>query len=216
MTSPRLDHIVVCTHARDDLVADLAKRSGLPILDGWAQGARLRSRGVRFGAGPFFDVFDWPEDKEPPHPLIAIEDQIGRIAALAEAQGWRYAIQRREDEPEETRPPWSTLSFRKRQGVLSRLFVIEYARVLRPPADYRGFLYDPDYGVREKSLFGRVVMGAADPAIARAQLVALGWSALIDIEASAQDCVLRAEWLGPGGAESWVADSASQVGITRP
>jgi hypothetical protein len=202
---PRLDHIVLRTPQRDDVACDLAARTGLPLLDGFSEDAHLRSRGVRFGDGPFFDVFAWPADRAPFSPLIAIADDLARVAAIAEAQGWAYVIHRGEDAPEPVRPHWSTLSFRRGQGIVSSLFAIQYVRVVRAATPYRGFLYDPDYGVREKARFGRVVMGARDVAAAGRALRALGWSGLIDVEHAAQDGFTRAEWLGPRGPEAFVA-----------
>lgn len=182
---------------------DLAARTGLPLLDGFSEDQHVRSRGVRFGDGPFFDVFDWPEERAAFSPLVAIEDQVARVAAIAEAQGWAYVIHRREEAPEPVRPHWTTLSFRRGQGIVSSLFAIEYVRVARPATPYRGFLYDPDYGVREKARFGRIVMGARDVRAAEAALRALGWSALVDVEAAQDEGFLRAEWVGPRGTEAF-------------
>ncbi len=202
---PRLDHIVIRTPHRDDVVRDLAARTGLPLLDGFSEDAHLRSRGVRFGDGPFFDVFEWPEDRAPFSPLVAIADDLARVAAIADAQGWAYVVHRGEDAPEPVRPHWSTLSFRRGQGIVSSLFAIQYVRVRRAATPYRGFLYDPDYGVREKARFGRVVLGARDESAAAGALSALGWHDLLDLEPVNEDGFLRAEWLGPRGPEHFQA-----------
>lgn len=203
--TPRLDHIVVRTPHREDVVRDLAARTGLPLLDGFSEEQHLRSRGVRFGDGPFFDVFDWPPERKPFSPVVAIEDEIARVAEIADAQGWANVIHRPEDAPEPVRPHWTTLSFRRGQGIVSSIFVIQYVRVVRPATPYRGFLYDPDYGVREKARFGRVVMGAADVNAAARALGALGWSTLLDVERAQADGFARAEWLGPKGPEVWTS-----------
>ncbi len=183
---------------------DLAARTGLPVLDGFAEDALVRSRGVRFGGGPFFDVFDWPEGRAPFSPLAAIEDDVARVAAIADARGWAYVIHRREDAPEPMRPHWTTLSFRRGQGIISSFFVIQYVRVRQPATPYRGFLYDPDYGVREKARFGRIIVGARDGARG---LSALGWAASpeIAVESADEDGFIAAEWIGPDGPELWRA-----------
>jgi len=69
--------------------------------------------------------------------------EIDGAARLASQQGWRSKAQRRSDAPVPAEASsWSILSFRRDQGLLSQLFVIEYHPGAATTPDYAQPLYD--------------------------------------------------------------------------
>ena len=184
----RVDHIVIQTLQRDALVADVAARSGLAPQTGFRQGGAVVSRGVRFANGPFFDVFSPDEGRTVRAPLVGLEGSIGDVETAARRKGWQTVIHSREAAPADIRPPWSTLSFRRGQGLISSLFIIAYEDDpdcwLSP--DYSGALYAR--GARgeqteKRATLTRVVLQSSDLSAARAQLDALSRDpiALLDL-----------------------------------
>ncbi len=119
----QIDHIPVWTRDRDGALDRLSAATGLPILEGYAPDGRRVARGVRFSNGPFLDVHE-AEGEGP--PLLGLAGDVPAAEALAARQGWRAraALQREEPDAE----PWSILSFRRGQGLLSSMFVIHYAK----------------------------------------------------------------------------------------
>ena len=117
-----IDHIPVWTADRDGALERLSDAVGLPILEGFAPDGQRVARGVRFSNGPFIDVHQ--AEMEGP-ALLGLSGEITGAEALAERQGWRARMERPLDGPDAS--PWSMLSFRRGQGVLSQMFVIDYA-----------------------------------------------------------------------------------------
>ncbi|MBX9731611.1 MAG: hypothetical protein K2X59_09805 [Sphingomonas sp.] len=139
-----LDHLVIRTPQRRRLLNDLADRFNLQTLQGFKSQAVVFSEGVRFRNGPFIDVFDWPLDKAPFDPLLAIQGNIGSVQQIAVKNGWNVRLHKREDIPADDRPPWSTLSFARGQGLISSIFIIEYEDATEAWAheQFNGLLYD--------------------------------------------------------------------------
>jgi hypothetical protein len=165
-----IDHIPVWTLDRDGALQRLSDATGLPILEGFAPDGRRVARGVRFSNGPFVDVHQ--ADAEGP-ALLGLSGHLHDAEALAGRQGWRARAERPPDEPDAS--PWSILSFRRGHGVLSAMFVIDYAT--EPEAwtspIFNGGLYHRPAG------FGpalrRVWLTAADVGDAGRALEALGF-----------------------------------------
>lgn len=139
-----LDHLVIRTPQRRRLLNDLADRFNLQTLQGFKSKAVILSEGVRFRNGPFIDVFDWPSQKAAFNPLLAIEGNIARVQQIAGKNGWKIRVHKREDIPADDRPPWSTLSFARGQGLISSIFIIEYEDAPEAWAleQFSGLLYD--------------------------------------------------------------------------
>ncbi len=181
MTSPdiaspsagfKVDHIVIRTPARDALVAEAAAGAGLPALDGFAEGGELHSRGVRFAGGPFLDVFT----AETPSVALILRGAIEAVERLAAAKGWATRVLRREDTGV-TAYPWSMVLFRRGQGLLTHVSVIDYAP---DPAAWASPSFDrPLYPIQSAPETGarlaRVWLGAGDAARAARDLEALGY-----------------------------------------
>jgi hypothetical protein len=167
-----IDHIVISTPARDAMVQLLSAATALPALDGHLAGGEVRSRGVRFANGPFLDVFQ----AEGAQTLLALSGSIDKIRRLCADRRWAIRVQRRADHADpQTAAPWSILSFRRRQGVVSSMFIIEYER--DPQAwtapDYAGPLYNAD--TAPGATLTRVWLRSADVRMADADLRALGF-----------------------------------------
>lgn len=124
-----LDHIVFRTARRDSIVEDITALSGLEPLIGYSEGSSIISKGIRFDNGPFLDIFPRSSEKDEFDPLLALGGNIEHVAKVAKRNGWRTVVQRSEDFDEMVRPPWSTLSFRRGQGFVSSLFIIQYEAV---------------------------------------------------------------------------------------
>jgi hypothetical protein len=174
-----IDHIPVWTPDRDAALERLSATTGLPILEGFAPEGRRIARGVRFSNGPFLDVHQ--ADADGP-PFLGLSGEIAAAEALAARQGWRMRTAARRHEPDAA--PWSILSFRRDQGVLTAMFVIGYAA--EPEAwsspIYNGGLYhrpaDRGAGLR------RVWLTARDTDQAGRQLEAMGFIADSEIRSS--------------------------------
>lgn len=143
---PRLDHVAIWTHQRDALLGALADVAGMAAIDGYSPDGLAVARGVRFANGPFLDIHQLP-DSAPAGParfLVALRAPVDDVSALAERHGWRVKVDRREDAARpQLQPPWSLVSFRRGQGMLSQLFAIEYHPGAATTADYALPLYDP-------------------------------------------------------------------------
>lgn len=155
----------VWTADRDAALAALSAATGLPILDGYAPEGRLQARGVRFANGPFLDVHEAPEHGP---VFMGLGGRLADAEALAARQGWRTRVGAGPDEP------WDMLSFRKDQGLITQLFVIDYRleQVVDLPAFNKGLYHLPPAGGPP---LARVWIAARDLARAGADLVALGF-----------------------------------------
>jgi hypothetical protein len=167
-----IDHIVISTAGRDDLVELISSATALPVLEGYAACGEVRSKGVRFANGPFLDVFQ----AEGAHTLLALSGSVERICRLCADRRWAVRVQRRADHGDlQTAAPWSILSFRRRQGVVSSMFIIEYEQ--DPQAwqapDYIGPLYNADCA--PGATLRRVWLRSADIRQADRDLRALGF-----------------------------------------
>jgi hypothetical protein len=161
----KIDHVVVWTSDRDAALSALSAATGLPILEGYAPEGRLQARGVRFANGPFLDVHEAPGHGP---VFMGLGGRLADAEALAERQGWRVKVGAGPDEP------WDMLSFRKDQGLITQLFVIDYRleQVTALPAFNRGLYHLPPTGGPP---LARVWIAAADVARAGADLAALGF-----------------------------------------
>jgi len=170
-----IDHVVVWTTARDAALSALGAATGLPILDGYAPDGRLQARGVRFANGPFLDVHAAPEDGP---VFMGLGGRVADAEALAARRGWRVKLGAGHDEP------WDMLSFRKDQGLVSQLFVLDYRleQVEALPAFNRGLYHRPPAGGPE---LARVWIAAADADRAGADLAALGFEAGGEVRSAA-------------------------------
>ena len=127
------------------------------MLDAWAPGGVVRARGVRFANGPFLDIHSAESGSG---ALVLLSGPLAEAEALAERQGWRAVARRREDAPVEARPPWSILAFRRGQGALSHLAVIDYEV---DPAGYLLAEYD-------QPLLARAATPAHGPRLTRVEV----------------------------------------------
>lgn len=161
-----IDHVVVWTAERDAAVEALAAATGLPVLEGYAPEGRLQARGVRFANGPFLDVHEAPGQGP---VFMGLGGSVAEAEALAARQGWRAKLGAGPDEP------WDMLSFRKDQGLLTQLFVIDYRleQVTGSPVFNRGLYHLPPAGGPPLS---RVWIAAADVDRAGRDLAALGFT----------------------------------------
>jgi hypothetical protein len=175
----RLDHVWLAVPDREEVCTALAAATGLPVLDAWIPGGVVRSRGVRFANGPFLDIHDAESaDGRPDAPAKAL--LVGTIAgteALAAQHGWACVVQRRQDAPEESRSPWSLVFFRRRQGVLSHLAVIDYEIDPKdsPVAEYATPLLALDSAPRDGAVLRRAWIGRAPVETEATDLAALGY-----------------------------------------
>lgn len=171
----RLDHIVLRSPNSAALLADLKNQFGLNTLEGFNDDSGIQSKGVRFSNREFLDVFDWPIDKPPFDPVLALEGSVAHAEIIAEKQGWQTRLHRRLDIPVEQRPPWSTLSFRRGQGAISSVFVIEYEEAPNAwqVAHYQGDLYDRNKISPVDVKLLNVVIRCEDVSIGASQIDAL-------------------------------------------
>ena len=145
--------MVLGTFRRDHVVEQAAAAAGLPILDGYSPAGAVVARGVRFANGVFVEAHQAPSpDPSGPPPLLGLSGSVDAAEALAERHGWRVSVQRRPEDLAVPAEPWSILSFRRRQGALSSLFVIDYVAGATAAPDFAGPLYivasTPDRGPR--------------------------------------------------------------------
>lgn len=169
-----LDHIVIQTLDREAFVAEIAARAGLPILQGYAPDGVVQSSGVRFANGPFLDVFATPE----PGTAVILRGEVDAAEVLARERDWAGRYLRRADrragEPDF---PWSMALFRRGQGLLTRIGVIEYdaaAEAWSRP-DFSGLLYRPELAGEAGARLARVWLSTQDIARAARDLAALGY-----------------------------------------
>lgn len=168
------DHVVVWTPDRDAVLEALSAATGLPILDGYAPEGRVQARGVRFANGPFLDVHEAPE---PGPVLVGLGGRVADAEALAARQGWRARVGAGQDEP------WDILSFRRGQGVLSHLFVIDYRleQVVTRRVFNRGLYHLPPVGGPP---LARVWIAAEDVEAASRDLSAFGFVVAGEVRSS--------------------------------
>lgn len=165
-----IDHIPVWTPDHDNALDRLSAETGLPILEGFAPDGRRVARGVRFSNGPFIDVHKAERDGP---VLLGLSEAVDVAEALAAEEGWRTRTERRRQEPEAS--PWSLLSFRRGQGLLSSMFVIDYARddgAWTSPIFNGGLYHQP---AAPGAALRRVWLTAVDPEAAGAAFEALGF-----------------------------------------
>lgn len=170
-----LDHLAVWTAERDRLVGRLSEISGHPALDGYAPEGRVAARGVRLAGGAFLDAHEAPPEGAG-HVLLGLRGDIDAAERLATAQGWGFRAVRWREAGDGS--PWSMLSFRRRQGLLSLLFVIDYAQ---EPEAWTSPVFDrPLYRAGSAptsgTSLGRVWLQAVDVDAAGRTLEALGFT----------------------------------------
>jgi hypothetical protein len=174
MTEFKLDHLVIQTPDREDFVRQVAEASGLPVLRGYAAGDHVYSVGVRFANGPFLDVFA----AQAPGTALILQGPVDTAERLATAQGWAARFDRREARPA-AHPafPWSMALFRRGQGLLTKVGVIEYASEAAAWADldFSGGLYRPEPD--GAATLTRVWLSAEDIGRAERDLAVLGYRA---------------------------------------
>ena len=170
----KLDHVVIQTPDRDGFVRQVAEASGLPVLRGYAASEVVHSLGVRFANGPFLDVFTTGT----PGTAMILQGSVDTAERLATAQGWAARFDRREIRPA-AHPafPWSMALFRRGQGLLTKVGVIEYApeAVAWADPDFSGGLYRP--APEGTATLARVWLSAEDTARAERDLAVLGYRA---------------------------------------
>ena len=167
-----IDHVVIQTPDREAFVAAVARAAGLPVLQGYSAAGVVQSTGVRFANGPFLDVFATPE----PGTALILQGAVTAAERLADAQGWAVRSVRRGERPAETPDfPWSMALFRRGQGLLTRVSVIEYDRESEAWAqpNFSGALYRQAPGAPAE--LARVWLTTEDPARAERDLAAFGY-----------------------------------------
>lgn len=162
----RLDHVVIRVPDPDALAERISQATGLPVLRGWTPGGERISRGVRFANGPFLDIFP---AHEPQASAVGLAGSVEAVQALAEARGWRVA-----GEQEAAAFPWKLAAFKRKQGALSALFVIDYHRDAEAWADeeFSGELFDPAASTPGTARLAGVQIAGSDPR--REDIEALG------------------------------------------
>ena len=170
----KLDHVVIQTPDRDGFLRQVAAASGLPVRQGYAAGEVVHSLGARFANGPFLDVFT----AETPGTAMILQGSVDAAERLATAQGWAARFDRRETRPA-THPafPWSMALFRRGQGLLTKVGVIEYAPEAAAWADpdFSGGLYRP--APEGSATLARVWLSTEDIGRAERDLAVLGYRA---------------------------------------
>ncbi|MDP3854679.1 hypothetical protein [Phenylobacterium sp.] len=172
-----LDHLAIWTEQRDRLTRRLSDLTGFPILDGFAPEGRPVARGVRFVDGAFVDLHQVGDGQPAGQVLLGLRGEVDAVEALALRQGWGVRVGRWAEATDGS--PWSILSFRRGQGILTQLFVIEYGP--RPQAwaspVFDQPLYDPVNAAPQGAALRRVWLRTADPRASGAILEALGFVA---------------------------------------
>jgi hypothetical protein len=169
-----LDHVVIRTPDREALVAGIAEATGLSALQGYATGPEIHSGGVRFANGPFLDIFS----SQTLGTALILAGSVDNAERLAASNGWAARMGRREATPPgQPLYPWSMAHFRRGQGLLTQVGVIQYAA--DPEAwtdpDYTGDLYNPGMELDACASLSRVWMSAQDVARAERDLAVLGY-----------------------------------------
>lgn len=196
-----VDHIPVWLTDRDRAVTMLAEATGLPILEGFAPQGRRIARGVRFGNGPFVDLHQ--ADEEGP-VFLGLGGDAHAAEAIARRSGWKARLTPHTAGGE----PWTILSFAPGQGLLSRLFVIQYVTgdaAWSSPVFNGGLYHRPACGGAALTC---VRLAAADRVRADADLRALGFRADGDgryrggradlVLVDGEDAVLQVDVAAPG------------------
>lgn len=178
-----LDHVVIRTPDRDGLVAEIASAAGLQVLQGYATGAHVHSRGVRFANGPFLDIFHM----ETPATALILAGSIDAVERHAEPLGWAARIDRREaTPPDQPAYPWSMAYFRRGQGLLTQISVIDYAHEAGAWADpdYSGDLYKPGMALDAAANLSSVWLSARDVGRAERDLAVLGYAFMDEVRSA--------------------------------
>lgn len=170
-----IDHLAIWTEQRDGLAARLKELTGFPVLDGYFPDGRRVARGIRLAGGAFVDLHEI--DQPGGQVFLGLRGEIDLAERLAAREGWRVRSQRWREAGDGS--PWSMLTFRQDQGLLNRVFVIEYGP--RPEAwsspVFDQPLYDaansPDAGASLR----RVWLSTRDPETSGRALAALGFAA---------------------------------------
>ncbi|OYU70459.1 MAG: hypothetical protein CFE28_10950 [Alphaproteobacteria bacterium PA2] len=178
-----LDHIPIWTDRSDRILAFLNERLGMGILNGFSPGGQVIARGVRFRNGPFLDIHQLgrvlPGFDRAFHRLVGLAGSIDHLERLGDQHGWKSKTSRRSDaERPDLAPHWSTLSFRRDQGLISDIFVIEYDLETPGGPDLAGPLYDLAAPGAGEVVLDRLWLPVDDAAEARSTLEALGASPL--------------------------------------
>jgi hypothetical protein len=175
-----LDHVVIRTPDRDGLVAEIASAAGLDVLQGYATGGKIHSRGVRFANGPFLDIFH----ADSPGAALILAGSVEDVARHAAPLGWKVRVDRH-DAPPPGHPvyPWSMAHFRRGQGLLTLVAVIDYVHDAAAWAepDYAGDLYKPGLALDASSALTGVWLGAQDVERAERDLARLGYVFLDEV-----------------------------------
>jgi hypothetical protein len=176
-----LDHVVIRTPDRDGLVAEIASATGLQVRRGYATDGHVHSRGVRFANGPFLDIFH----AEDPGTALILAGSVDDVERHAEPLGWKVRVDRH-DAPLPGHPvyPWSMAHFRRGQGLLTQVAVIEYIHDAAAWAEpnYSGDLYKPGMAMDAPSALIRVWLSAQDLDRAERDLARLGYVFLDEVE----------------------------------
>lgn len=134
-----VDHIPIWLTKQDSALAALSAATSLPILDGYAPEGHCTARGVRFANGPFLDLH---QAAQAGAAYLALRGDVCRAEAVAMRAGWKARLSPHTAGGE----PWSILTFAPGQGLLSRMFVIEYAAdpaAWTSPVFNRGLYHHP-------------------------------------------------------------------------
>lgn len=173
MAAFAIDHVVIQTPDREAFVAAVADGAGLPILQGYAPEGVVQSSGVRFANGPFLDVFGAPE---PGTALILGGGGVHAAERLAGERDWRVRLVRRAERPAGAPDlPWDMALFRRDQGLLTHIGVIEYADDAETWArpDLSGGLYRPT--AQGRARLERIWLATHDIERAQTELAAFGF-----------------------------------------
>lgn len=169
-----VDHLAMWTADRDAILAGLAGPLGLPVLDGFSPGRRTVAKGLRFNSGVFLDLHGVP-DLPRSTALIGLGGAAGDAVELARAQGWKVRADLRSEHPDpESTAPWSLVSFKKGQGVLSHLFVVDYQPGAPTPADFDQPLHRKGEGVTAGTRLSAMWLRLRNRSEASGDLTALG------------------------------------------
>lgn len=171
-----IDHLAVWTAHRDRLAKRISQVTGFPVLDGYAPEGKVEARGVRFAGGAFLDLHQVSPEPAAGEVLLGLRGSVDRMEALAARRGWGVRVGRWQDAADGS--PWSILSFRRNQGLLNKLFVIEYAdepRAWTSPV-FNGPLYRRgNEPARGGAALSRVWLATRDIEASGAVLQALGF-----------------------------------------
>lgn len=176
-----LDHLAIWTEQRDRVARRLSDLTGFPILDGFAPEGRPVARGVRFAGGAFVDLHQVEDGQPAGQVFLGLRGEVDAVEALARREGWGVRVGRWTEASDGS--PWSILSFRRGQGVLTQLFVIAYGP--RPQAwaspVFDQPLYDAANTATQGATLRRVWLRTVDLEASGAILEALGFVAAGEI-----------------------------------